>query len=162
MTQILCLLGFSGYYKVFTFTFGVSHQRSLNWPRTSQVSFQGNLAMTNYMWVNPYKALAHCGSLIDGARALRYFIMSSTGITFRMPIRDPPLLTILFFCWWYSESNTTESEYDLYHIVLLCIHRHYTKFIAKPKLSKIAGFKEYAAIASHLGPINEGVSSSED
>lgn len=32
---------------------------------------------------------------------------------------------------------------------------------AKPKPSKIAGFKEYVAIASHLGPINEDVSSSK-
>lgn len=91
-----------------------------------------------------------------------HFIMSSTSITFRMPIRDPPLLTTLVFCQWYRESNTTEVEYDLSHTGLVCIHRHYTETTSKSKFSMIAGFKEYMAIASSLELIDEEVSSSED
>lgn len=42
---------------------------------------------------NLCKVLAHYYCLIDVARVLRYFIMSSTGVTFRMPAKDPSLLT---------------------------------------------------------------------
>lgn len=64
---------------------------------------------------NPYKGLTHCNSLINGPRTWRYFVIFSTSVTFQMPTKDPPLLTTLAFCWWYSESNKIEPEYDLYY-----------------------------------------------
>lgn len=71
-----------------------------------------------------------------------------------MPTKDHLLLTTLTFCQWYSESNTIKPKYDLYHIGLERIHRHYAEAASKPKPSKIIEFKEYMTIASHLGPID--------
>lgn len=88
--------------------------------------------------------------------------MSSTCVTSRMPIKDPSLLTTLDFCRQYSESNTIEPECELYHTKLVHIHVRYTAAVAKLKISKIAGFKKYMVIASHIRPIDEEVSCSED
>lgn len=109
---------------------------------------------------NPYRDLPHDGSLVDDVRAQKYFIMASTVAIFQMPIGDPSLLTTLAFCWWYGESNTTKSKYDLYYTRLMCIHRHYAKATVKTKASKIAGFKEYLKNLPYLRQSRE-VSSSK-
>jgi len=56
---------------------------------------------------NPNLDLAFMGSLIDGARAWRFFTASGTGARLRTPLRDPNLLTTLCFCQWYTTSNST-------------------------------------------------------
>lgn len=122
MTQVLCLLEFSGGYKLYALYI---------WCIVSTMPVN-----------NPYKGLAHQGSLIDGARAWRHFYYVFNWRYFSNANQRPSLLTTLAFCQWYSKSNTIELEHDLYHTGLTHIHRHYTKATTKPKPSKIVGFKE--------------------
>lgn len=46
---------------------------------------------------SPYRALEQNDYLINGIKAWRHFILSSAGVTFRMPTRNPLLLTTLAF-----------------------------------------------------------------
>jgi len=56
---------------------------------------------------NPNLNLAFLGSLIDGARAWRFFIAGGTGARLRTPLRNPNLQMTLCFCQWYATSNST-------------------------------------------------------
>jgi len=53
------------------------------------------------------------GSLIDGARAWRHFIVGCTDARFCMPYLTPNLLTSLGFCQWYRFSNSNPSEFNI-------------------------------------------------
>lgn len=111
---------------------------------------------------NPYRTLVHKHSLMDGVRTWRYFIMASTGVTFPMPTRDPPLLTTLVFCQWYNKINTIKSEYNIYYTRLVRIQRHYAEFAVKSNTSKIVGLKEYLKNLPKFRQSEGKVSSSKD
>ena len=49
---------------------------------------------------NPNTSLAFMGSLIDGARAWRFFIAGCTEARLCVPLKTPNLLTTLGFCQW--------------------------------------------------------------
>ena len=62
---------------------------------------------------NPNLNLAFMGSLIDGARAWRFFTAGGTGARLRTPLRDPNLLMTLCFFQWYATSNSTPLEFKV-------------------------------------------------
>jgi len=62
---------------------------------------------------NPNTHLAFMGSLIDGAKAWRHFIVGCTEAQFFMPYLTPNLLTSLGFCQWYRTSNSNPSEFNI-------------------------------------------------
>lgn len=43
------------------------------------------------------------------------------------------------FYLWYSKSNTTELEYDLYYTTLVHIQRHFSNLATKFNISKVVG-----------------------
>ena len=51
-------------------------------------------------------------SLIDGARAWRFFTADGTGAWLRTPLQDPGLSTTLCFCQWYAASNSTPPGFN--------------------------------------------------
>ena len=59
---------------------------------------------------NPNPRLGYVGSLIDGSRAWRYFIVDCTGARFCMPHRTSNLLTNLGFYQWYKVSHVPPSS----------------------------------------------------
>ena len=52
------------------------------------------------------------GSLIDDARAWRYFITGCTEAWLCMPLRTPNLLMTLGFCQWYKTSNSAPTRFN--------------------------------------------------
>ena len=68
---------------------------------------------------NPNSSLAFMGSLIDGARAWRFFIAGCTEARLCMPLRTPNLLTTLGFCQWYRTSNSTGFSVNSFGVKLI-------------------------------------------
>jgi len=62
---------------------------------------------------NPNTSLAFMGSLIDGARAWRFFIAGCTEAGLCMPLRTRNLLTTLGFCQWYRTSNSMPTGFSI-------------------------------------------------
>ena len=62
---------------------------------------------------NPNTCLAFMGSLIDGARAWRYFIVGCTEARLCMPLRTPNHLTMLGFCKRYNASTFNPSVFNI-------------------------------------------------
>ena len=97
---------------------------------------------------NPNPHLGHTGSLIDNARALRYFIAGYTGAPFCMPLRVFNLLISLRFCQWYHISNSCVPEFrinafKLKLIVALLIGKVDNR--KKGKWVRVAGLHEFEA-----------------
>ena len=62
---------------------------------------------------NPNTNMAFMGSLIDGARAWRYFIVSCTEARLCMPLRTLNLLMTLRFCQWYMISSSAPTGFAI-------------------------------------------------
>ena len=62
---------------------------------------------------NPNTNLSFMGSLIDGARAWRYFIAGCTEAQLCMSLRTPNLLMTLGFCQWYRTSSSAPTEFSI-------------------------------------------------
>jgi len=62
---------------------------------------------------NPNTNLAFMGSLIDGARAWRYFIAGCTEARLCMSLRAPNLLMTLGLCQWYRISSSTPTGFSI-------------------------------------------------
>jgi len=98
---------------------------------------------------NPNPDLAFMGSLIDGARAWRFFTADSTGAWLRTPLRDPGLWTTLCFCQWYAASNSTPPGFKANSSgVKLISHRLRQKASDKMegKRVRVPGIEEFIAV----------------
>ena len=62
------------------------------------------------LYVGNPNNLAFMGSLIDGARAWRFFIAGCTEVRLCMPLRTPNLLMTLGFCQWYEPQTPHPSD----------------------------------------------------
>jgi len=89
------------------------------------------------------------GSLIDGARAWRFFAADNTGAWLRMPLKDPNLLTTLCFCQWYAASNTPPLGFKANSSgVKLISHRIKRKASERKegKRVRVPGIEEFIAV----------------
>jgi len=62
---------------------------------------------------NPNTKLGFEGSLIDGARAWRFFIVGCMGARFCMLTQTPYLLMTMAYCSWYFIANSEVLEYKI-------------------------------------------------
>jgi len=85
---------------------------------------------------NPNPDLRYIGSLIDDARAWRYFIISYTGAHFCMPLQVSNLLMSLGFCLLYHISNSYVSEFRINAFGLKLISTHLKRKVDDSKQGK--------------------------
>ena len=89
------------------------------------------------------------GSLIDGARAWRFFTADGTGAWLRTPLREPGLRTTLCFCRWYAASNSTPPGFNVNRSgVRLISHRMRRKASEREegKRVRVPGLEEFIAV----------------
>jgi len=99
---------------------------------------------------NPNINLAFMGSLIDGARAWRYFVTSYTEARLCMSLRTANLLMTLGFYQWYKTSNSTPTRFNINSFSLKWIsQRMKQKVTAKGegKRVRVLGIPEFIATA---------------
>ena len=92
---------------------------------------------------NPNTNLAFMGSLIDGARAWRYFIVGCIEARLYMPLRTPNLLMTLGFCKWYRISSSAPTGFSINSFGL--------KWIAQRLKQKDTAKEEGKRVAGHSG-----------
>jgi len=73
---------------------------------------------------NPNLDLAFMGSLIDGARAWRFFTARGTGARLRTPLRNPNLQMTLCFCQWYTCRRSSPLTHASHSIIDMAIKAH--------------------------------------
>ena len=90
---------------------------------------------------NPNSSLAFMGSLIDGARAWRFFIASYTEARLCMPLRTPNLLMILGFCQWYRTSNSTPTGFSINSSGVMLISQRLKRKVTEKSEGKRSAFQ---------------------
>ena len=94
--------------------------------------------------------LAFMGSLIDGARASRYFIVGCTDVRLCMPLRTPNLLMTLGFCQWYRISSSAPTGFSINSFGLKWITKWLKQKVTAKKEGKrvwVPGLPEFIATA---------------
>jgi len=90
--------------------------------------------------------LEHIGSLIDGARAWKYFIIECTRAHFCMPLRLSKLWTSMGFCRWYAIAHSTMAEFKINTLGLKLINARLKKKVVareQRKPVRVARLKEF-------------------
>ena len=98
---------------------------------------------------NPNLNLAFMGSLIDGARAWRFFITGCTGARLRTPLRAPNLLMTLCFCQWYATSNSTPLGFKANSSGVKLISQRLKRKVSERREGKrvrVPGIEEFVAV----------------
>ena len=98
---------------------------------------------------NPNLNLAFMGSLIDGARAWRFFIAGCTEARLRMPLRTPNLLTTLSFCQWYATSNSTPLGFTVNNSGVKLISQRLKRKVSEKREGKrvrVPGIEEFVTV----------------
>ena len=98
---------------------------------------------------NPNSNLAFMGSLIDGARAWRFFIVGCTEARLCMPLRTPNLLTTLGFCQWYRTSNSTPTGFSVNSSGVKLISQRLKRKVSEKnegKRVRVPGIGEFIAV----------------
>ena len=96
-----------------TFSFGVQERGYLLFGAYVPSRFARQFGYFQLYVSKPNTNLAFTGSLIDGARAWRFFIAGCTEARMCMPLRTPNLLTTLGFCQWYRTSNSMPTGFSV-------------------------------------------------
>ena len=89
------------------------------------------------------------GSLIDGARAWRFFIAGCTGARLRTPLRTPNLLMTLSFCQWYATSNSTPLGFNANSSGVKLISQRLKRKVSEKREGKrvrVPGMEEFVAV----------------
>ena len=89
------------------------------------------------------------GSLIDGARAWRFFTAGGTEARLRTPLRNPNLQMTLCFCQWYTTSNSTPLGFKANSSGVRLISQRLKRKVSEKKEGKrvwIPGIREFIAV----------------
>ena len=93
--------------------------------------------------------LAFMGSLIDGARAWRFFIAGCTEARLCMLLRTPDLLVTLGFCQWYITSNSIPTGFSVNSYGVKLISQRLKQKVTEKsegKRVRVPGLGEFIAI----------------
>ena len=99
---------------------------------------------------NPNTNLAFMGSLIDGARAWRFYIAGCTEARLCMSLRTPNLQTTLRFCQWYRTSNSTPTRFSINSFGVKLIFRRLKRKVTERgegRRVRMSGLGEFVATA---------------
>ena len=89
------------------------------------------------------------GSLIDGARAWRFFIAGCTEARLCMPLRTPNLQTTLGFCQWYRTSNSIPTGFFINSFGVKLISQRLKRKVTEESERKrvhVPGLGEFIAV----------------
>ena len=114
-----------------------------------QVGFARQFGYDQLYVGNPNLNLAFMGSLIDGARAWRFFIAGYTEARLRMPLRTPNLLMTLSFCQWYATFNSTPSGFTVNNSGVKLISQWLKRKVSEKREGKrvrIPGIEEFVVV----------------
>ena len=88
---------------------------------------------------NPNTKLGFKGSLIDGARAWRHFLMGCTKARFILSLQDPRKFLTLGFCKWYFATYSVHPDFKCSSsFMTLVLAKHRQEKRAKEKLANEA------------------------
>jgi len=99
---------------------------------------------------NPNASLAFMGSLIDGARAWRFFIAGYTEARLFMPLRTPNLLMTLGFCQWYRTPSFAPTGLSINSFGVKLISQRLQQKVTEKgegKRVRVPGLPEFIATA---------------
>lgn len=84
----------------------------MNWNCIIQAILLDNSNMTNLYVRNSNTTLIFRGSLVNGVRAWRHFVMGCIGASFCLSMKNSKLQTTIAFFHWYAGTNTIVPSYN--------------------------------------------------